>query len=385
MCKECKQSVHVTCLGLSRNAYPAGVFTCAMCVRFDAKLPADASEQATDAAHTLVWLKGNRVRESSQHTYASGLHRYVNFWVQHCNKPIDEVLPQGDEGLDKLSVQLFIAWASRKYKVATIQSTLSALIDWHKSKGAPYDAISCQETKQVLETVKVQQGPAGIPVGKTGMTRPILRLLLHRLHKQRLSHPSMSALYLRDICWLLIGYFGMLRRSEIIALKLRDVVVGRAAGKPYVELTIRKSKTDQKGEGAVVTIAGVSKDNIRVADMLSEWLQLRAALHPSADDALFTAWDLNTYSLTNTPIATGQALALRLRKHLTELKCDHPEVPVNPKSYGMHSLRRGGVMAAWKAGVEVEKIKAHGRWRSDAIKTYMHTTRQMRLQVTTSM
>ena len=94
-CRECNQSVHVTCLGLGRNAYPAGVFTCATCVRFLTKLPADVSEQATDASHMLVWLKGNRVRESSQHTYASGLHRYVSFWVEHCNKPISEVLLDG--------------------------------------------------------------------------------------------------------------------------------------------------------------------------------------------------------------------------------------------------------------------------------------------------
>jgi hypothetical protein len=212
--------VHVTCLGLNRNAYPAGVFTCAECVRFAAKLPAYASEEATDAAHVLVWLKGNRVRESSQNTYASSLHRYVSFFVQQCNKPIGEVLPDGDRGVDAAEVQFFIAWAARKYKVATIQSTLSALIDWHKSKKVPHTAISCQETKQVLEAVKIQQGPAGLPVGKTGMTKPVLRLLLNRLHKQRQTNHAMAGLYLRDICWILVGYFGMLRRSEIIALKM---------------------------------------------------------------------------------------------------------------------------------------------------------------------
>ena len=51
----------------------------------------------------------------------------------------------------------------------------------------------------------------------------------------------------------------------------------------------------------------------------------------------------------------------------------------------MHNLRRGGVMAAWLAGVDYTKIKVHGRWRSDAIKAYLQTTVAIRLQVTEAM
>lgn len=282
-------------------------------------------------------------------------------------------------------VHLFLGWAAGKYKFNTIQSTISVLVDWHKSKGIPYTSLSCKPTKELLNIIKMEQGSEGMPAGKTGMSKPLLRLLVGYLHNCRSAHPCFADLYLRDSCWTLLGFYGMLRRSEIIALQLQDVTVGTAAGSKFIELRIRRSKNDRRGEGAVVTIAGVTKDNIRIADVLEEWLVRRQQHNPPGNAPLFTKWDLDKYCLSAAPITTAQALNLRLKTYLTELKAKYPNLPVNPSTYGMHSLRRGGVMAAWLAGVDVEKIKAHGRWRSDAIRAYMQTTTQLRLVVTTAM
>jgi hypothetical protein len=51
----------------------------------------------------------------------------------------------------------------------------------------------------------------------------------------------------------------------------------------------------------------------------------------------------------------------------------------------MHSLRRGGTVAAWAGGMDIEKLKAHGRWRSDAIKAYLTASIEIKLSVTLSM
>ena len=93
-------------------------------------------------------------------------------------------------------------------------------------------------------------------------------------------------------------------------------------------------------------------------------------------------WDLNTLQLKKEGLANGEALASRLRKHLQDLLQIHPDLVVNPQSYGMHSLRRGGVLAAWQAGVDTEKIRAHGRWKSDAVRAYMTAERDIKLAVT---
>lgn len=89
--------------------------------------------------------------------------------------------------------------------------------------------------------------------------------------------------------------------------------------------------------------------------------------------------------LGSTRIANGQALAVRLKGYLTELRDKYPGIAVNPASYGMHSLRRGGVVAAWKAGVDIEKIRMHGRWRSDAVRVYMTAGLDIKLSVTAAM
>lgn len=326
-----------------------------------------------------------RVQDSSQHTYASGLHRYVRFGRDVCNQPAHIMLPPGDTGIDLAMLHLFISWAASKYKYNTIQSTLSALADWHKSKGIDHTAISCKQTKNLLATVKTKQGPAGLPQGKQGLTKPMLMLLLKYLHNQRAARPHMAEFLLRDECITLLGFYGMLRRSEIVDLNLDDVRTGTTKGRPYVELKIKKSKTDKARVGATVTIAGVTRDGVDIIGPLQRYIQLRARHRPSPSSPLFTTWDLDALSCRATTRLTGQVLAQRLQLHLSALKAKYPDIQVNPRSYGMHSLRRGGVIAAWESGVDIEKIKSHGRWRSDAVRAYMQATRDIRLMVTTTM
>ncbi|WIA16725.1 hypothetical protein OEZ85_013379 [Tetradesmus obliquus] len=194
-----------------------------------------------------------------------------------------------------------------------------------------------------------------------------------------------SDLYLKDTCWVLLGFFGMLRRPEIIALQMRDITLDSSAEQKCVERHIRRSKNDRRGEGVVVTIVGTTNNGIRIADLMEEWLALRQHSSAPPTDPLSPKWDLDNLCIPNSPIKSAQALNLCLKTYLTDLKAKYPSLPVNPSTYGMHSLRRGGVMAAWLAGVDVEKIKAHGRWRSDAVRAYMQTTRIMRMVVTQTM
>jgi hypothetical protein len=79
-------------------------------------------------------------------------------------------------------------------------------------------------------------------------------------------------------------------------------------------------------------------------------------------------------------------LADRLKDLLLSIKPIHPHLDINPQAYGMHSLRRGGVVAAWQSGqVDVEKIKAHGRWKSDAVRSYMTAGLDIKLSVAAAM
>ena len=61
-------------------------------------------------------------------------------------------------------------------------------------------------------------------------------------------------------------------------------------------------------------------------------------------------------------------------------------VGVDPKKYGLHSLRSGGASAAAAAGVPDRLFKKHGRWASDNAKDgYVKETISNQLKVSLSL
>ena len=71
------------------------------------------------------------------------------------------------------------------------------------------------------------------------------------------------------------------------------------------------------------------------------------------------------------PLKNGNASALRLKLYLGQLNQKYLELRADTAMYAMHSLRRGGVIAAWEAYVPRELLKVHGRWKSEAIEAYL--------------
>ena len=185
-CVGCGAPVHPTCLGLGPNSYPAGWFECAEFALLSTRLelgatlaPSQLSRSAVEAAHNLVWLRGKRVQDSSQATYASALHRYVRFVVSELGQPAAAALPPGLKVPPPSgAVQLFVAWAVARYKVSSVRVTLNALADWCKSKQAPVSSVHCAEVEQLLHSAAVGQGHAGLPVGKRGLSKPELQLCI---------------------------------------------------------------------------------------------------------------------------------------------------------------------------------------------------------------
>ena len=173
VCEGCNAPTHTTYLGLGPHAYPGGFSQCAQCVLLSAHVEVgQASLNAEENAHMLVWLRAKRVTDSSQATYVSGLHRYVRYaQVVLLLSPESVLPPKSKQGPLQEHVELFIAWAASRYKYNTILSTVSALIDWCISKGAPRDSLTCSAVTRLLKTVKAEQGPAGLPIGKTGMSK----------------------------------------------------------------------------------------------------------------------------------------------------------------------------------------------------------------------
>ena len=277
-------------------------------------------------------------------------------------------------------MELFIAWGASRYKYNTILSTVSALIDWCISKGAPRDSLTCSAVTRLLKTVKAEQGPAGLPFGKTGMSKDLLGKLLTHVAVEAKSRPTFAPLLFRDSAWLVLGFFGLLRRSELVALRMSDVVLTGTGTNSFITVRIRHSKTDRQGAGVDVLITGHTCGGWDLTSKVARFQKLRLLAGAGPEDPFLVGWDLDTLRQKKKGLANGEAS--RLHKHLHDLLQIHPDLVVNPQSYGMHNLRRGGVLAAWKAGVDIEKIRAHGRWKSDAVRAYMTAGWDIKLAVT---
>ena len=235
-----------------------------------------------------------------------------------------------------------------------------------------------------------------VSMSKAGMTPDLLLLVLahvtvRHVTVRRFGHPyslhkqdptAFTMIYLRDEVAFILGFYGLLRRSEIIALKVSDINIVEASGVGAYIIRIRKSKTDQAGRGEEVIMAGVSRHGVKVGDRIKKWVnKRRLSSVANGESPLLPAWKYAGRQLSEEHLKDGQALAGRLKIYLNALKIKY-SLPLDIQYYAIYSLKRGGVIAAWEAGVPRDLLKIHGRWRSEAIEAYLQAPISLRLKVT---
>mmetsp|Transcript_57446 Transcript_57446/g.181875 ORF Transcript_57446/g.181875 Transcript_57446/m.181875 type:complete len:99 (+) Transcript_57446:3605-3901(+) len=76
---------------------------------------------------------------------------------------------------------------------------------------------------------------------------------------------------------------------------------------------------------------------------------------------------------------------LQYQQLVTFIKSSLRQLNIDPDCYSSHSLRRGGAMFAFLAGVSPELIKLHGDWASDAYQAYLMMPPAARVHVTAAM
>lgn len=189
------------------------------------------------------------------------------------------------------------------------------------------------------------------------ITPSVLRTLLHRLPfvcKSLYESKLFSAAFS-------LAFHGFLRVGEITAtsadltsrvLSLDDVKI--SSDKSHLRITIRSSKTDQRGQGVTLQIAA-THDAICPVQALLEYLHVRP-VDIKRPGPLFC-------HINGQPLTRYQFSAV-LKKALAALGGDYSR-------YQSHSFRIGAATAAAAMGVSVDDIKRAGRWSSDAFKTYI--------------
>ncbi len=156
---------------------------------------------------------------------------------------------------------------------------------------------------------------------------------------------------LRDRALLLVGFAAALRRSELVALDVADVVEESEG----LAVTIRRSKTDQEGEGRVVGIVRGGRGPL--TDPVAAVRDWRAGAG-IAEGPLFREVD-----------RAGRVGTARLsdKAVVRIVKTAAARIGIDPALVSGHSLRAGLATSAARAGAPERAIMATTGHRSEAM------------------
>ena len=164
-----------------------------------------------------------------------------------------------------------------------------------------------------------------------------------------------SLLGRRDACILLLGFTTAMRRSELVALDVDDLA---ETGDGLV-VTVRRSKTDQDGEGRQIGVPYGSNPVTCPIRATRDWIE-RSDLDTGP---LFRS--INRHGTISDTRLSAKAVALVVKRSAEAAGLD-------PTSVGGHSLRSGFATSAARAGAtEAEIMNQTGHRSVTVVRRYI--------------
>jgi integrase len=222
--------------------------------------------------------------------------------------------------------------------VATLNRRLAALAKVHRSRGFS-NPTTVEIVKSTVRGLRRIKGTAQRQA--TPLIKEDLFVVLEAM--------GSGLKDIRDRALLLLGFAGGFRRSELIGLDCDDVVLVRQG----LEITLRRSKTDQNGAGRKIGIPHGRGRWCPVA-ALEQWLTASGI----TEGALFRPVD--RHHRVGPTRLSAEAVCLVVRERVQAAGID-------PKDYSGHSLRAGLATSAAQAGVSSWKIRQQTGHTSDAM------------------
>lgn len=292
-------------------------------------VPAPAAPGALVVAPAVVETVRQAVEaslpENTKRAYAQGWRQFEDF----CLGAAARALPATPE-----TVAAFVAHlANLGRSIATIELRLAAVAAAHRTKqfDSPTKSELVHRTIQGLRRLK-----GSAPSQKSPITLKVLRQLVAAVDGYTGGTTFQRK---RDRALLLTGYALAMRRSELVALEWGDLE--EASGEtPGLVVNLRRSKTDQAGEGRVLGLPRWTDKTLCPVAALQEL----AAVSPE------TRW---VFTSTRNPLVHLQPGYVA---ELVKWACS--QAGLDPEQYAGHSLRAGHVTEAFERGLEPGEIMA---------------------------
>jgi site-specific recombinase XerD len=247
---------------------------------------------------------------------------------------------------DPATVGLYIAALAETHKVSTITRRLAAISKAHRDHGkCPPTSMRYSQICEVMRGIRRKKGVRA--EAKAALSTDQVRAMVSALPQ--------SPRGLRDRALLLLGFAGGLRRSELTALDFADI----SDVEEGLKLLIRRSKTDQDGEGRTIGIPYGSNPTTCAIRALRAWVKTSGI----TDGPIFRHF--HNKKMGDRAISP-QTVALLLKRAAERAGIDSDE-------FAGHSLRSGLVTTAARNGASERAImKQTGHKSVQMVRRYIH-------------
>lgn len=291
---------------------------------------------------TVANLSSDAIEFLSNAKASNTLKAYRSDWAEFtawCSENGVQALPATSDTV----ANYVSALAKNGSKFSTIQRRISTISQAHKA--AELDSpTKSYRVAMVLDGIKREI--TTVQTGKAAAKVDDIALMVSALGD--------TTKDIRDRALLLVGFAGAFRRSELVALDVADIEFVREG----VKVTIRKSKTDQFGEGRKVGIPyGVNEATCPVR-ALQAWLNVSGI----ADGAIFRSLSKSGKLLDR---LSDQSVALVMKERASAAGLDSSK-------YAGHSLRAGLATTAAASGkTELSIMKQTGHKSVEMVRRYI--------------
>ena len=274
---------------------------------------------------TLNNLKSSKANNTVR-AYRSDFKDYSTF----CTKNGFKSFPT-----DTKIVALYLTYLSSKSaKISTLRRRLVSIGMVHKLKGHYLD------TKHpiIVENIMgISRKKGNYQRGKKPILINHLKAIIDAIDKQTTTEIKK----IRDKTIILIGFGGGFRRAELVSIDFEDLEFVPEG----VKIIIRRSKTDQFGEGMIKGLPYFSNKTYCPVLHLKKWLEISNI----KSGAIFRKFNKG-FSLSNNRL-TDQTVALLLKNYLNSAGIEN-------KNYSGHSLRSGFATVSAESGADERSIMA---------------------------
>jgi len=232
-------------------------------------------------------------------------------------------------------VALYLTYLSGKdAKMSTLRRRLVSIGMIHKLKGHYLDTKHPVIIENLMGIKRIK---GSIQRGKKPILINHLKAIVDVINKEKTEEIKK----IRDKSIILVGFGGGFRRTELISVDYEDLEFVPEG----VKITLRRSKTDQFGEGMTKGLPYFSNETYCPVAHLKKWIKISNI----KDGPVFRRFAKGC-SLTSNRL-TDQSVVLLIKKYLALAGIEN-------KNYSGHSLRSGFATVSAESGADERSIMA---------------------------